>query len=323
MENKTLTIYLDTPITQLVDDGHIDKTVYRACQAAKPPMETAGDVHAHFHKHGNFATIPGCRRPGRIPDTLLRIAQTTMDTNTPIEEKPTLQKRKIAGNLDANADFSFLSDEQRRHVLEYRTEHNHLPMFAILKIFLNRAEASRNDTVMAFSLGMHDERGSHAASLADIAGKVNLSRERVRQIAITYALPEIMMHPRLWSGYADHSTYYMDANSDIYKRVTDTEVSGLSFGAFAAIMGRTTMLQNVRDRFLARRGWVKEITAWVDRLTRLAAMPRTIESRISLEGLAMGGTLDMRINLVVLNQIAPALGIQTVPPDGLILPAND
>lgn len=320
-QQQDINIYLDTPISRLFDDGHIDKTVLRACQAAKPPMETAGDVLAHLHKYGNFARVPGCRRPGRIPDTLLRIAEVTHEIETPIEEKPVLQKRKIAGELDANAEFDFLSEVQRAEVLKFRGEFGHLPMFTVLKIYLNRADASRNDKVMAFSLGMRDDAKS-TATLADIAGHVNLSRERVRQIAMTYSLPDILMHPRLWTGYADHSTYFMDASHPSYKTACDIEVPGLAFGAFAAILHRTTMLQNVRDTFLARRGWVKEISAWVERLSKLASMSRAIESRISLEGLAMGGTLDTRINLVVLNQIAPALGILTEAPDGLILPKN-
>lgn len=323
IHQSSTTFYLDTPLSQLIDEGHIDKTVVRSCLAAKPPMETAGDILLHLQKHGSFSDVPGCRRPGRIPDTLVRIAENTLDSNTPSDRKPVAQKRLQAGKLDEEANFEFLTEKEREYALKFRSEYGHLPMFAVLKQYLNRPEASRNDIVMAYSLGMHEEESPKTAiSLADIASRVNLSRERVRQIAITYILPDILMHPRLWGGYADHSTYYADHNHPAYIRVCANEIPDLSFAAYASILHRTTMLQNVHDRFLARRGWVKEITAWVNRLSRLANMPRTIESRISLDGLAMGGTLDTRINLVVLHQIAPSFGITPLPPDALILPKN-
>lgn len=319
--NNESTIYLDTPVALLLENGTIDKTVMRACQSAKPPMVLAGDIVEYLKRHGSFAGVPGCRRPGRIPDTLLRIANATQQSDTPTQFKPYSQKRQIAEKLEAEASFDFLTDEERENALRFRAEHGHLPMFAILRRYLLRDSASRNDTVMAYSLGMHDRDGLRLC-LADIAERVGLSRERVRQIAITYNLPENLAHTRLWAGYADHSAYYADAGNAAYRHVREAEVPGLSFAAYASVLHRTTMMHNVEDTFLARRGWVEQISAWVNRLKKLAAMPRAFDNRISLEGLAMGGKLDMRIVLVVLNQIAPALGLRADGQDALILPKN-
>ena len=320
--SKEEKLYLDTPIKALYEDGHIERGVLRACQAAKPPLETAGDVAEYFEARGNFSQVPGCRRPGRIPDTLVRIATTVQRKTTPTHQKPIHQKRQRATVLKNEAMFDFLSENQRAEMLKFKAEHGHLPMFRVLKCYLNRPEASRNDLIMGYSLGMNEMSEDSVFSLAEIASHVSLSRERVRQIAQTYVFPEQLMHSSLWTSYADHSTYYVDENNTAFQETKTIEMPEISFGAYAAVLQRTTMLQNVDDKFMARRGWVKEITAWTNRLTKLMAMPRSIDNRISLDGLAMGGALDTRISLVVLHQIAPSLGITPDAPDAIILPKN-
>lgn len=314
--------YLDTPVFRLFEDGVIDRSVLRACEAAKPSMKTAGDILHWRQLHGSFADVPGCRRPGRIPDTLNGIADTVVASNTPLEQHRVTKSRVHATHLSNEADFDFLTETQRNDALDFKDHYGHLPMFRILRCFLNRDGASRNDTIMAYMLGITDRDNERGHSLAEISRQVDLSRERVRQISQSYVLPETLMHPRLWTQYADHSTYYADAGHHAYLHVTTHEIPGLTFPAYAMVLHRTTMLENVGDRFLARRGWVKEISAWVRRLSRLRDMPRTIDSRISLDGLAMGGTLDNRISLIVLHQIAPAMGITTDAPDAIILHKN-
>lgn len=320
MNNKT-TIYLDTPISQLYEAGVVDKTAIRACEAAKPPLEKAGDILEHLQKFGSFNTIPGCRRGGNIAETLMRIAETMERSETPVELKPQIVKRRIAGELTQNALFDFLDDEQRADILAYREKHGRLPMFKLLKYYLNSDKATRNDSIMCYVLHFNNI-GKKCNSLADVSQYINLSRERIRQIIQTYELPEELALPRLWTQYTDHSTYYVDESSATFRRTCETEIDDLNFSTFADVLSRTTMLQNVNNTFLARTGWVKEIAAWRKRLMQLASMPRSIESRISLEGLTMGGSLDLRLNIVVLNQIAPALGIKTEAPDSLILPKN-
>lgn len=314
-------IYLDTAICDLMEAGVIDISVYRACNAAKPPMVTAGDILEHLDAKGSFSDVPGCRRPGRIPDTLMSIAGKVIATETPAEERPHNIKRREIGKLSQEAHFEFLSEDQRREILDYRQKYGHLPMFKILKFYLNRPDASRNDLIMAYTFGLSAAQGDNS-TLAEIAQLVNLSRERVRQIAINYEFPEQLRHPRLWMQYADHSTYFVNPSNDAFNLVRTTEVEDLPFASYAMILQRTTMLQNVDDLYLARQGWVDEITAWYTKLSRLKSMTRFIDSRISLEGLAMGGALDLRINLVVLHQIAPALGITPDAPDAIILPKN-
>ncbi len=315
-------IYLDTPVSRLFEEGIIDRTVLRACQAAKPPMVTAGDIRSHLDTHGHFNNVPGCRRPGRIPDTLMAIAHNTADTNTPAHLQPGQRKRRQATQLDETARFDFLTTEQQQQALRYKEEHGHLPMFLILACYLNREDADRNDIIAAHILGLTTDRTDCHTTLADVAQRVGLSRERVRQIANTYTLPDDLMHPRLWKPYADHSTYYVDPRHPAYIHATQTEIPTLTFAAYADILHRTTNLRNIDNRYLARRGWTDEITAWVNRLSRLAAMQRTIDNRLSLEGLAMGGTLDTRLKPIVISQIAPSLGILTEGTDAIILPKN-
>lgn len=313
-------IYLDTPVSALIEQGLMDRTVSRACESAKPPMQTAGDILMHLQNHGDFSDVPGCRRPGRIPDTLHGIALMVEKSNTPSEEKPTIRKRVLAKELDNEAAFDFLTERQRNDTLEFRRQYGHLPMFKVLNFYLTRPSAERNDTIMACALGF-DRKGNEQYSLADIGQEVNLSRERIRQIVQTYSLPDQLMHPSLWKQYADHSTYYSDSTSRAYQMAT-LEVPDMTFASYAMILHRTTMLQNVEDRYLARRGWADEIAAWVKKLSQLARVSRSIDSRISLEGLAMGGSLDIRISLVVINQIAPALGLIPDGRDSIILPKN-
>lgn len=325
-KSKFHDIYLDTQVKQMYDNGLIEKTVLRACQAAKPPMTTAGDIVEHLKEHGSFSDVPGCRRPRRIPAMLVEIANNVTQTLTPSWQRPVLIQRHEAERLIEMADFDFLDADKRNAVLEFRDEHGHLPMFVIIRDYLNRPLASRNDQIMAYYLGFDKNENSDSSevrhSLAEISNEVNLSRERVRQIAMTYTLPEPLAYPMLWKAYANHKSYYADQNHPAYIHASTHEIAGLSFAAYAAILHRTTMLQNVDDKYLARRGWAAEIGAWVDRLSKLASFPRSIESRVSIQGLAQGGKLDARIRLVVLRQIAPSLGLKAIEPDGLILPKN-
>lgn len=313
-------IYLDTTIDHLFESDRIDRMVLKACQSARPPLRTAGDIMEHYRQHGNFASVPGCRRAGRISDILQQIALMVEQRSMPSEMQPTLRKRVIADRLGHEADFDFLTEEQREEILAYRNEHDYLPMFKVLRCYLTRKDASRNDIIMASVLGF-DADPSARANFAAIGQNVNLSRERVRQIALTYELPEQLSLAGLWKRYFDHKTYYADDTHPSYK-LAAKEVAGLTFAAFATVIHRTTMLHNVDDRYLARRGWINEIGAWVDRLNRLAAMPRPIDSRISIEGLAMGGTLDIRMSSVVLRQIVPAFGFKSDDADAIILPKN-
>lgn len=314
-------IYLDTNVQQLEEDGVIDRTVLKACLAAKPPMLTAGDIVEHFRKRGNFADVPGCRRPGRVSENLIRIVDSVVDSNTPSDMKPVLMQRRLAGQLKEEASFDFLTPFQRNDVLRFKEEHGHLPMFRLLMYYLTREGATRNDTIMSYTLGLNPSR-IHCHSLSDVCKYVDLSRERVRQIIQTYVFPEELMLPRLWTNFADHSTYYADHTSEGYVKASTLDFVGLKFATYADVISRSTMLKNIEGKYLARRGWEKEIEAWLKRLEKLMGMPRSVDSRISIEGLAMGGSLDTRISLIVMHQIAPSLGIKTDAPDGLILAKN-
>lgn len=319
--HKDIAIYLDTTVISLYEKGVIDKTVLRACEAAKPPMETAGDIAAHLDANGSFARVPGCRRPGRIPDTLSAIAEKVKKTPTPSDEKPERRQRNRAMRLSQDASFVFLTDEQRENVLAFRKEHGYLPMFMVLRYYLTRPDASRNDIIMSYGWGLNPS-ADDSATLASIGEQVGLSRERIRQILLTYEIPDELSHQQFWNQYVNHSTFYVDAGHSEFENVRQREIPNLTFAAYADILHRTTMMFNVNDRFMARRGWIKEISAWVDRFDRLSEMTRSIDSRVSLEGLAMGGNLDTRIALVVLNQLAPAYGFIPDPPGHLILPRS-
>lgn len=299
----------------------LDKTAVKACKAAKPPMETAGDILRYRDEHGGFNNVPGCRRQSHIAEMLTFIAENVERTNTPSELKPVVANRLKAVHLVEEIDFEFLTDDERREVKEFRDKCGYLPMFRILRDYLNGPTASRNDLIMAYALHLN-KKGDKCYSLADMTGYVDLSRERIRQIIQNYEFPQFLQHSRLWSRYADHSTYYADAGHPAFITASTVELPGLDFAIYADIVSRISMLENINNQYLARKGWTKEIGQWRTRLMRLATLPRTIESRISIEGLAMGGSLDTRLSVVVINQIAPALGIKTEAPDGIILPPN-
>lgn len=314
-------IFLDTAIEQLMEDGWLDKNAVRSCQAARPPMLTAGDILAHLRERESFADVPGCRRSGRISDSLTLVAENVTETDTPLKKNHFGRRRELATELNDEGNFKFLSESQKAEILDYKEQFGHLPMFRILKFFFESEDATRSDKVGACLLGL-TEIDPQDLSLSDIAQHVSLSRERVRQISHTYELPDVLTLSGLWGHYCDHSTYYVDAGTPGFIEASTHEVPGLKFISYARVLHRTTMLENVDDAFLARRGWVKEISAWVKRLRQMAAMPRTIDSRISLEGLTMGGTLDARITTVVTNQIAPALGIEADGNEAIILAKN-
>lgn len=318
---KRVDIYLDTPIERLLEMGVIDKTVAKACRSSHPPMDTAGDIVRHLQEQGSFSDVPGCRRPGRITETLTEITRIVRHENMPSELKPTVARRIQAGQRVEDAGFSFLSESERKEVLDFRERHGYLPMIRIFSIYVNSPLASRDDRIMASSLGLNSDKLRHA-SLAGISSDIGLSRERVRQVIRNYQLPEELSHAKLWKNYADHSTYYSDESSETFRTASAEEIPELPFSTYAEIISRISMLENIENKFLARKGWTDEISAWVNKLQRLAALPRKIENRISIDGLAMGGSLDTRLSVVVINQIAPALGIRGEAPDALIFLPN-
>lgn len=315
-------IYLDTPIAYLHEQGIIDRAVLRACEAAKPKMTLAGDIVSHFEKTNSFADVPGCRRPGRILDTLNSLMHAVKRTNTPTEQKPRSVERLRVAQVFENASFDFLTSTEKDVASRFRQEEGYLPMFYILERYMNSPGATRNDIVMAAIWGMRDDLNEPLSTLADIGDYVNLSRERVRQIMQTYELPDILSPQVYWNAYADHSSYYIDASNPVFTNTVSKEKAALTFDVYADVLQHATMMRNIENIFLARRGWENEISAWVRKLEKLSSMPRPIDSRISLEGLAMGGALDTRIALVVLNQIAPALGLKPDAPGHIILPKN-
>ena len=314
-------IYLDTTIEQLLRDNIIDRSVSRACQSSKPPMLTAGDIKEHMDAHGGFSDVPGCRRGGRIADILADVAQNVIESTTPVDHKASAIKRRNVERLNESADFQFLTADQRREVLEFREKHGYLPMFKILGYHLSSPKASRNDTIMAYNWGFHADSPSRIPTLSGIAAIVGLSRERVRQIVTEYTLPEQLSHSRLWTHYADHSAYYISANDKVFEDVRQYEAPDMPFPIFAEIMQLATMLHNVDNKFLARNGWTAQISAWVNRFDKLMSMARYVDSRISIEGLAMGGSLDARMIPVVLARIAPSYGLK-VEGSTILLPKN-
>lgn len=303
-------IYNNTPIAELVRTGIIDRNIARACESATPPLTTAGDIRRYLSEHGSFTEVPGCRRPGRISRALTTLAGMTLGENSP--------EVRTTASLAETADFPFLTAEQRAAALDFKAKHGRLPMFAILAAYLQREGAGRDDRIFGIWTGLTGE-GAH--SLAEIGLAFNLTAERVRQLILDYTIDNLLTNNRLWQGYADYSTYFLNENSDIFATVVASECPGLDFRGFGAVMRRIHSLDMVDNRFLARRGWAPEIEAWLLRLERLRDMPRTISSRISIDGLTMGGKLDSRLKLVVINQIVPALGLKVMD-DNILLPAN-
>lgn len=307
---KLKPIYLNTTIATLLKEGLIDKNTARACGSANPRLATAGDIKNHLAVHGSFTEVPGCRRPGRISRALENLAKLTLDENEPHHEK--------AKTLTDTADFPFLSAEERASALNFKREFGHLPMFAILSSYLRRPSHDRKEIMFASYTGLDKESGK---SLAEIGSRFDVTPERVRQILLDYTIPEGLDGARLWNPYANHSTYFINENSEVFKAVIANECSTLPFRGFAAVIRRVLNFDYVDRRFLARRGWVPEIEAWAHRLQMLRDMTRTFSSKLSIDGLSMGGKLDSRLKLIVVNQIVPQLGLEVVD-DNIILPAN-
>lgn len=308
------TVYRDTPIAKLVQDGIIDRNTGRACQSATPPLVTAGHVVRYLEEHGTLADIPGCRRPGRITSQLHALVSITVMEDTP--------QAPVRPAQATEPDLGFAPAATRTMAQRYKEEHGHWPMFALLADYLCGPDATRSDRVLALWLGLEQAPGVERDNLASIAAAVDLTRERVRQIIAAFSIPEHLLPFRLWKAYADHSTYYVDERSPRYTAITENEVPGLPFAAYMEIMKKVSSLVAGDGPYLVRQGWEKEIAAWVKRLERLAAMPHSIDCRLSLSGLTMGGALDARLNPVVLTQIAPSMGIRPEAPDTIIVPRN-
>ena len=308
--NTVKPIYLNTPIPALIKDGIINRNIARACEAANPPLLTAGDIRRHWLEHGAFTEIPGCRRPGRISRTLATLANMTLDEDAPAPAADL--------PLYETAAFPFLSPEEQAHSLKFKDEHGHLPMFYILSKRLGIAQSDRKAIIFGSAAGLLDKP---AASLAEIAARFEISPERVRQIIQEFALEDLLTQARLWKSYADYSVYFINKNSEVFQNVIKYECPTLTFKGFGSIIRRVLNFDLVDNTFLARRGWAPEIEAWVTRLRQLRDMPRTFSSKLSIDDISMGGKLDSRLKLIVVNQIVPLLGLDIVD-DNIILPAN-
>ncbi|MDE6397397.1 MAG: hypothetical protein K2K84_09000, partial [Muribaculaceae bacterium] len=260
--NSIKPIYLNTPIAVLIKDGVIDRNIARACEAANPPLLTAGDIRRHWLDHGAFTEVPGCRRPGRISRALTSLANMTLDEDAPAA--------LTEATLSDTAAFPFLTAEEQATALKFKEEYGHLPMFYILSRRLGLSESDRKAVIFGSATGLLDKP---AASLAEIAAKYDISPERVRQIIQDFALEDILTQARLWKSYADYSVYFINKNSEVFNTVVAKECPNLTFRGFSAIIRRVLNFDVVDNTFMARRGWAPEIEAWVKRLRQLRDMP--------------------------------------------------
>lgn len=302
-----LPLYRTKRIEALYDTGQIPRTVKLACESVRPPLVTVGDIRDYLIEHGSFSDIPGCRRPGRVTQIITEIAENVSDPPEDYE------------GYSEDIPFGFVGHDKRNDYETYRDTHGHYPMFRILVDFLNSNEADRHDIIF----GMHNGLpGNVPLSYSEIASRVHLTKERVRQICTNYRLPERIGGITYWTPYGDYSTYYIDDHSECFRNVVETEIDTINFTSYANVLSRILMLEFVQGRFLVRSGWENEIISWVKRLEQIAALPRTKDSRISIDGLAMSGVLDIRLKQIIISQIAPSLGITAIAPDILIFHAN-
>lgn len=294
-----LPVYRDTPLTVLHKTNRLSRGALMACRAAVPPMETAGDLMRYLATHDNLRAIPGCRRPGLISRELESLGRMVRDTHTP-----------PARPGDIVEEWDFMTATRREQLKEFRAMHGHLPMFAVLHDWCMRPGATRNDNMVARMLTTPSDS---PLTLMALAKEYGLSAERVRQIILEYRVPDTFANARLWHPYANHATYFIAETSRAYRDILQREMPTLGFRGYCLIMKTVHPLVSVEGRYLARQGWENEITAWHRRLTRLAQRKATagVHSRLTVEGLSMGGTLDARLKPIVLTQIAPSLGLDT------------
>lgn len=132
-------------------------------------------------------------------------------------------------------DYPFLDSKQRSFVLDYMKTHGHLPLFFMMYHSLRLSEM-RSDKVFCLLNGFFD---GNKRTLAEVGEILNLSSERIRQIAYRSS-PSVESFLEQKDGWNYYTTLfnrtYLYENSDEFFRLREDEHLFIDFSVFAALM---------------------------------------------------------------------------------------
>lgn len=144
----------------------------------------------------------------------------------------------IFGDVDEDAlavsvYFPFLSNESIEWVKNFYKKNSFYPMFYIVCEFLKNSKL-RDHEMFCLRFGLNDHH--YLYSLAEIAQKFDLTRERVRQILNKQTLSkEPLSHSPFWKHYFVQDFILITDSSAVFKEICSSEKVFITFEAFAEI----------------------------------------------------------------------------------------
>lgn len=129
--------------------------------------------------------------------------------------------------------FPFLTTESIDRVKNFYKMNSYYPMFFIVCEFLKNSKL-RDHEMFCLRFGLNDHH--YLYSLAEIAQKFDLTRERVRQILNKQTLSkEPLSHSPFWKHYFVQDFILITDSSAVFKEICSSEKVFITFEAFAEI----------------------------------------------------------------------------------------
>lgn len=147
-------------------------------------------------------------------------------------------KNIIYGDVDedtltVSVNFPFLSNESIEWVKNFHKKNSYYPMFYIICEFLKKSNL-RDYEMFCLRFGLNDTHILY--SLAEIAQKFDLSKERVRQILSKQTLSkEPLAHSTFWKHYFVQDFILITDSSAVFKDICSSEKVLFTFESFAEI----------------------------------------------------------------------------------------
>lgn len=132
-------------------------------------------------------------------------------------------------------EYPYLVSKQRVFVSSFTKEHNHAPLFFLLYHYLRISE-DRSNKIYSLYHGLFDKK---ERTLTEIAEAMNLTRERVRQIANGYLEVQSsnIVKNEGWKHYKDLLDLpFIHEDTEEYKKIRDVEHLPINFNAFAYLV---------------------------------------------------------------------------------------
>ena len=144
----------------------------------------------------------------------------------------------VYGDVDEDAlavsvYFPFLSNESIEWVKNFYKTNSYYPMFYIVCEFLKKSNL-RDYKIFCLRFGLNESNNLY--SLAEIAQKFDLTRERVRQILSKQTLSkEPLAHSPFWKHYFVQDFVLITDSSVVFKDICSSEKVYFTFEAFSEI----------------------------------------------------------------------------------------